>query len=163
MGRPTITLRQATEKAHAIAHFGRPRRRAAAGRAGLCGKHRPTAQVQEKLIKTSLLTFNDANLTGDYAVMHAKLAEPFRDKFSPDQLKKAFKSFIDQKIDLAPIVLKPPVATTETKIDGRGALQVRGYFDTAPSRVLYEIDFVPSEGEWKPIALDVKVRAADEI
>jgi hypothetical protein len=162
MGRPTITLRQATEKAHAIAHFGRPRRRAAVGRAGLCGIHRPTAHVQEKLIKTSLLTFNDANLTGNYAVMHAKLAEPFRDKFSPDQLKKAFKSFIDQKIDLAPIVLKPPVATTETKIDGRGALQVRGYFDTAPSRVLYEIDFVPSEGEWKPIALDVKVRAAGE-
>jgi hypothetical protein len=91
MGRPTITLRQATEKAHAIAHFGRPRRRAAVGRAGLCGKHRPTAQVQEKLIKTSLLTFNDANLTGNYAVMHAKLAKPFRDKFSPDQLKKAFK------------------------------------------------------------------------
>jgi hypothetical protein len=28
--------------------------------------------------------------------------------------------------------------------------------------VLYEIDFVPSEGEWKPIALDVKVRAAGE-
>jgi hypothetical protein len=51
----------------------------------------PTAQVQEKLIKTSLLTFNDANLTGNYAVMHAKLAKPFRDKFSPDQLKKAFK------------------------------------------------------------------------
>ena len=122
----------------------------------------PTAQVQEKLIKTSLLTFNDANLTGNYAVMHAKLAKPFRDKFSPDQLKKAFKSFIDQKIDLAPIVLKPPVATTETKIDGRGALQLRGYFDTAPSRVLYEIDFVPSESEWKPIALDVKVRAAGE-
>jgi hypothetical protein len=43
-------------------------------------------------------------------------------------LKQAFKSFIDQKIDLAPIVLKPPVATTASKIDGRSALQLRRLF-----------------------------------
>ena len=120
----------------------------------------PSAQRQEILIKTTLLTFNDANLTGNYEVLHAKLAKQFRDKFSPEKLKQAFKAFVDQKIDLGPVVLKPPVATTELKIDGRGMLQLRGYFDTAPSRVLYEIDYAPSEGEWKPLGLDVKVRAA---
>jgi hypothetical protein len=57
----------------------------------------PTAQVQEKLIKTSLLTFNDANLTGNYAVMHAKLAKAFRDKFSPDQLSRPSKASSTRK------------------------------------------------------------------
>jgi hypothetical protein len=122
----------------------------------------PSAQRQEILIKTTLLTFNDANLTGNYEVMHAKLAKAFRDKFSPDKLKQAFKSFIEQKVDLAPIVLKPPVATTESKIDGGGTLQLRGYFETAPSRVHYELDYVPSEGEWKPIGLNVRVKPANE-
>jgi hypothetical protein len=122
----------------------------------------PLAPAQEKLIKTTLLTFNDANLTGNYTVLHAKLAKQFRDKFSPDQLKQAFKSFIDQKIDLGGVVIKPPVATTESKINGDGLLQLHGYFDTTPSRVLYEIDYAPSEGEWKPISLDVKVRKASE-
>ena len=122
----------------------------------------PSAQFQEVLIKSTLLTFNDANLTGNYAVLHAKLAKPFRDKFSPDKLKQAFKSFAEQKAELRGIVLKPPVATTASKIDERGALVVRGYFDTAPSRVFYEFDFLPSEGEWKPINLDVKVKAAGE-
>ena len=122
----------------------------------------PSAQFQEVLIKSTLLTFNDANLTGNYTVLHAKLAKPFRDKFSPDKLKQAFKSFADQNVELRGIILKPPVVTTASKIDERGALVVRGYFDTAPSRVLYEFDFLPSEGEWKPINLGVKVKAAGE-
>jgi len=47
----------------------------------------PSAVLQEILIKTSMLTLNDANLTGNYTVLHAKLAKPFRDQFSPDRLR----------------------------------------------------------------------------
>ena len=122
----------------------------------------PSPQLQEALIKSSLLTFNDANLTGNYAVMHAKMAKLFRDQFTPDKMKQAFKGFADQNIELRSIVLKPPVATTATTIDKRGALVMRGYFDTAPSRVIYEIDFAPSEGDWKPIMIHVSVKAAGE-
>lgn len=121
----------------------------------------PSDLLQEKLIKTYLLTFNDANLTGNYAVLHAKLAKPFRDQFNPDKLKQAFKSFADQKVDLGIIAAKQPIATTPSKIDNRGALVVRGYFDTAPSRVIYELDFVPSEEEWKPISIHVNVKKPD--
>src|SRR5690242_21693488 len=70
----------------------------------------PSAQLQEILIKTSLLTLNDANITGNYAVLHAKLAKPFRDQFTPDKLKQAFKGFADQKLDYGLIAAKPPVA-----------------------------------------------------
>ena len=121
----------------------------------------PIEQLQEKLIKTYLMTFNDANLTGNYAVLQAKLAKPFRDQFNPDKLKAAFKGFADQKVDLGIVVTKAPIATTPTKIDNRGALIVRGYFDTAPSRVIYELDFVPSEDEWKPISIHVNVKKPD--
>lgn len=122
----------------------------------------PSAQLQEVLIKTSLLTFNDANLTGNYAVLHAKLAKPFRDQFNPAKLKQAFKTFADKQIDLGVIVVKPPVATAAATIDSRGALLLRGYFDTTPSRAIYELDFVPSEGEWKPIMIHVNVKPPGE-
>jgi hypothetical protein len=111
----------------------------------------PSAELQEILIKTSLLTLNDANLTGDYTVLHAKLAKPFREQFSQDRLKQVFKAFADQKADWGLIAAKPPVATSETTIDNRGALILCGYFDTKPSRLIHELDFLPSEGEWKPI------------
>ena len=122
----------------------------------------PSELLQEILIKTSLLTINDANVSGNYAVLHAKLAKPFREQFSPERLKKVFKPFADQKIDWGVIATKPPVATTESKIDERGALVLRGYFDTRPSRIRYELDFLPSEGEWKPIKLNVHVKPAEE-
>lgn len=122
----------------------------------------PSEAVQEKLIKSSLLTLNDANITGNYAVLHAKLAKPFRTQFSPDKLKQGFRTFAEKQIDLSIIAIKTPVATTPTKIDDRGVLQLRGYFDTQPSRVHYELDFLVSEEEWKPLSINVRVRPASE-
>ena len=118
----------------------------------------PNAQLQEILIKTSLLTLNDANITGNYTVLHAKLAKPFRDQFSPEKLKQAFKSLADQKLDYGLIAARPPVASVQATIDSRGALLLRGYFDTRPSCLTYDLDFIPSEGEWKPIKLNVDVK-----
>ncbi len=118
----------------------------------------PTSIVEEVLVKTSLLTFNDANLTGNYTVMHAKLAKQFRERYNAEDLKQAFKAFAGQHIDL--IAAKPIVSTNEAKINSNGVLVLRGYFDVPPSRLVYALDFATSEGEWKVINIDVKVRPA---
>ena len=119
----------------------------------------PSPFLQEILIKTTLLTFNDANLTGNYMVLHAKLAKAFRDKVAPDRLKREFKVFVDQKIDIGVIAAMPSVASNEAKINAaRGSLELRGYFDTKPNRVTYELDFLPSEGQWKPALIDVRIK-----
>lgn len=122
----------------------------------------PSALIQEVLIKTYLLTLNDANITGDYTVLQARLAKPFRDQFDAARLKKVFKSFTEKKIDYGIIAAKKPIASSDSKIDNRGALILRGYFDTKPSRISYELDFVPSEGEWKPIKINVHVKPVDK-
>jgi hypothetical protein len=120
----------------------------------------PVAEMQEVLIKASLMSFNDANVTGNYAVLHAKLSKPFRDQFPPEKLKQAFKPFADAHIDFDVVVAKPPVPTEAVRIDDDGRLLLRGYFDTQPSRVHYDLAFVMSEGEWKLIKLNVNVKAA---
>ena len=48
----------------------------------------PSERALEALVKTTLLTFNDANVTGNYAVFHAKLSKPFRQQFSPERLAR---------------------------------------------------------------------------
>ncbi len=117
----------------------------------------PTPFVEEVMVKTSLLTFNDANLTGNYDVLYAKMGKPFRDKFTADALKQAFKVFAGRHLDA--IAAMPIVSTSPPKLAGNGGLMLRGYFDTKPSRLSYELDFAVSEGEWKMIAIDVKVKA----
>ena len=44
----------------------------------------PSERALEVLVKTSLLSFNDANVTGKYTVLHDKVAKPFRQEYPPE-------------------------------------------------------------------------------
>ena len=55
---------------------------------------RPNAEEQEYLVKSTLMSFNDANVTGLYDVLLAKTAAPFRDQFTAEKLAAAFKDFV---------------------------------------------------------------------
>jgi hypothetical protein len=122
----------------------------------------PDHATLETLMKSTLLTFNDANVTGNYTVFHARLAKPFRDQFSPDRLKQAFVSFAQQSINIETIAALKPVLTEEPRIDNRGALLVRGYFETKPNRVTFLLDYFHNEGAWKLININVKVKPPGE-
>jgi hypothetical protein len=121
----------------------------------------PGAELQEVLIKASLLSFNDANVTGNYAVFHAKLSKPFRDQFSPEKLAEIFKEFRDKRIDFDIIAAKKPIGTEDAKIADNGILSIKGYFETTPSRVNYDLAFIMSDGEWKLIKVNVDVKRPD--
>jgi hypothetical protein len=118
----------------------------------------PPPEQQEVLIKTTLLTFNDANVTQNYGVLHAKLSKQFRDQFSPERLKEVFKPFVDQKIDIDLIAAKPPIPGKTAEVDDRGVLSLSGHFDTKPSHVFYDLGYVMSDGDWKPIKINVNVK-----
>jgi hypothetical protein len=122
----------------------------------------PNAMEQEVLIKASLLTLNDANVTGNYAILHAKLSKPFREQFSAERLKQSFREFADKKADWEAVAAMSPIPTKDSHIDKRGALILRGYFDAGSRHVVYELDFIPSEGEWKASNLSVRLKAAGE-
>ena len=64
----------------------------------------PSPEAQEVIIKTSLMTFNDANLSGNYTVLNALGSKPFRETLSPEKLKAGFKEFNDKQIDIGPLV-----------------------------------------------------------
>ena len=116
----------------------------------------PTERGLEALVKASLLSFNDANITGNYTVFHAKLSKPFRDQFPPDRLQQAFKEFADKQIDIELIGALKPTYDPEPLVDPSGRLVVRGWFPTEPMRVAFSLDFIPSDGEWKLISINVK-------
>jgi hypothetical protein len=117
----------------------------------------PSANLQEVLIKTTLLTFNDANITGNYAVLRGRLSKPFRDQFSVEKLKEIFKDFADKELTIDPIAALPPVPAEPAKIDENGILTLTGYFDTKPKQVKYRLRFLPSDGSWKAIGIKVDV------
>ena len=118
----------------------------------------PSDEDQQVLIRISLLTFNDANLTGNYTVLQERSSKPFRDQLSADQLKGSFKEFVDKQIDLTDIAIKPAKPSQESKIDDDGILLLAGTIAmTASSTVTYTLKFIQSEGRWKIIGLNVKL------
>ena len=120
----------------------------------------PPSRPLEALIKASLMSLNDANLTGDYRVFHARLSEPFRKQYPPDRLKATFKEFNEKNVDIDIVTAMTPTYDQPTYVDADGKLVVRGFFPTEPSRVSFEMDFVSGEGEWRLIRINVKVGPA---
>ena len=117
----------------------------------------PPDRLLEALVKSSLLTLNDANVTGNYSVLHAKLSKPFREQFPPEKIKAAFKEFSDNNTDYDIIAAMPPAYDPKPMVDEDGKLVVKGSFPTEPSRVSFELEYIPSDGEWKLILIQVNL------
>ena len=117
----------------------------------------PSERALEALVKTTLLTFNDANVTGNYEVFHAKLSKPFREQFSVERLARRFQDFNKKHIDFDIIAALKPSYDPAPKVDDDGKLLVKGHFPTEPLQVYFNLEFIPSDGEWKLIGINVKV------
>lgn len=64
----------------------------------------PSDDEQEILIRTTLMTFNDANMTGNYSVLHAKASREVQAQLSVEQLFEAFKPFRTNRLFFEEIV-----------------------------------------------------------
>jgi hypothetical protein len=116
----------------------------------------PSPNALESLVKATLLTFNDANVTGNYAVFHAKLSKPFRDQFPVERLEKVFAEFRTRQIDVDSIAALKPAYDPAPAVNDDGWLVVRGRFPTEPLQLDFSLEFIPSDGEWKLIGINVK-------
>jgi hypothetical protein len=109
----------------------------------------PSPFVQEVLIKSILVTLNDAVASDNFTVFHAKISKPFRDQFPPDKLRAIFKDLIEKHAVFDAVVASPVIAEEDARIDEKGVLRLKGRFDTAPKKVKYQLGFIPSESQWK--------------
>ena len=122
----------------------------------------PAPKPLEALVKGSLMSLNDANLTGDYRVFHARLSEPFRRQFTPDRLKQSFREFHDKYVDIDIVCALAPVFDQPPYVDAEGKLVIHGFFPTEPTRVNFGLEFIPSDGEWKLFNISVGVKAPQQ-
>jgi hypothetical protein len=113
------------------------------------GLDMPSPFVQEILIKSILVTLNDAVASDNFTVLHAKISKPFRDQFPPEKLRTVFKDLVEKHAVFDAIVASPVIAEEDAKIDEKGVLRLKGRFDTTPKKVKYQLGFSPSDGQWK--------------
>lgn len=117
----------------------------------------PTDFAQEVMIKSMISALSDAIIADDYSVFRAQLAKPFQDAYSSDQLKDTFKPLAVQDAFMGVALAMKPISTETAKIDADGVLDLKGYFDTNPSKIKYDMKFIPADGNWKPIGVNINL------
>ncbi len=118
----------------------------------------PSDNEQEILIRTTLMTFNDANLTGNYTVLHAKASREFQAQLTVDDLARAFQKYRDLAVNIESIVADDIASSEDATIDKSGILSLVGAFKDDEKRVRYKLRFVQNKGDWKLLAIDVKYK-----
>jgi hypothetical protein len=102
-----------------------------------------------ELVKSILATLNDAVVTDNFTVLHAKISKPFRDQFPPEKLRAVFKDLVEKHAVFDAVVAEKMIPYEDAKIDENGVLKLKGHFQTTPKQVKYQLGFIQSEGAWK--------------
>ena len=114
----------------------------------------PDDDDQDILIRSALMTFNDANMTGNYSVFLAKASKEFQSQFTVEKLATAFASFNKSKIDLEELATADYESYEKAKLDGN-ALALVGTFKTDELEVKYNLHFLQNDNAWKLSGINV--------
>ena len=109
----------------------------------------PSDDEQEILIRTTLMTFNDAYMTGNYSVLHAKASKELQAQLSIEKLFETFKPFRTNRLFFEDIVYEDYDSYEDAKFDSDGALVLAGVFKTDRVKVSYRLEFVNNDAIWK--------------
>jgi hypothetical protein len=119
----------------------------------------PSEDEREVLIKSSLMTLNDANLTGNYQVFCARASRQFQTKCTGTVMADAFRSFRDNKMNMESIVADEIHSMKEMSIDKDGVLLLKGRFKDDDKRISFDLKFVKNEAVWKLLGIAVNYKS----
>jgi len=115
----------------------------------------PNDDEQDVLIRTALMTFNDANMTNDYSVFLAKSSKEFQSQFTTDKMASAFEGFRKNELYFEDVITADYDSYEKAKIDNDGALVLAGVFTTDNMEVKYRLRFIQNNKIWKVAGINV--------
>jgi hypothetical protein len=113
------------------------------------------------MIKTTMVAFNQANMTGNYTVLRDLAGPSYQQANTAARLSEIFQGERTKNIDISPVVLLQPKLSRRPAIDARGLLHLEGYFPSKPEVVHFLLVFQSVADQWRLAALGVKTLAAE--
>jgi hypothetical protein len=93
------------------------------------------------LVRSTLLTLNDANQSGNYTVLRDLAAPDFQARNTAADLAQIFSDLRRRNVDLYGAALLAPQLTAVPALDQRGFLHLAGYFPTQPLQINFDLLF----------------------
>jgi hypothetical protein len=109
------------------------------------------------LVRSTLLTVNDANRTGNYTVLHDLAAPDFQARNTASDLAQIFADLRRRNFDLFSVALIAPQFTSAPALvdAASGKLRLTGFFATQPLRINFDLTFQSVGGQWRLFAISI--------
>ncbi|MTD96257.1 hypothetical protein GIW81_18105 [Hyphomicrobium sp. xq] len=119
----------------------------------------PDGAALNILIRRTLLTVNDANMSGNYSVLRDLAAPGFQQENDVKKLAEIFAALRNSKIDFAPIVYFDPKLVRQPEFIKEGRLRLTGFMPTKPQQVNFDMLFENIAGTWRLYGIAVNTSA----
>ena len=106
------------------------------------------------LIRTTLLSLDAANRTGNYSVLRDAAAPDFQQSNSAADLALAFQT-VRATLDLSAIALRTPLLSQPPNLTPEKRLHLSGHVPDDPKSIAFDMVFEPVAGHWRLAALAV--------
>ena len=107
------------------------------------------------LIRSTLLTLNDANRTGNYTVLRDLAAPDFQTRNTAADLGLNFLDLRRRNFDLYGAALLAPQFSDAPALDQQGMLRLAGYIPTRPQQIQFDLTFQTVAGQWRLFAIRI--------
>lgn len=107
------------------------------------------------LIRTTLLTLNDANRSGNYTVLRDLAAPDFQANNTAADLAQGFADLRRRRFDLFAAALAAPQLTSTPVLDAEKRLRLQGSFSTRPLQISFDLLFQNVSGQWRLFGMSV--------
>ena len=118
----------------------------------------PNGYHMAMLVHSTLASLDQANRTGNYAVLRGLSAPSFQRANDPARLSRIFARLRQSSVSLAPAILYDPLLKRPAWIDKNGHLRLSGYVPTAPMRIHFDMQFAFVRGEWLLFGISIQPR-----
>ena len=130
-------------------------------------QQQPQVQVSVEqalyLIRSTLLTLNDANRSGNYTVLRDLAAPDFQAKNTAADLALVFSDLRQRKFDLFAVALAAPQLTAAPTLDANKMLRLTGFFPTRPSQINFDLIYRNVGGQWQLFGIAVATPPAPQV
>lgn len=109
------------------------------------------------LIRTSLLTLNDAMVTGNFTVLRDIIAPSVHEQNTAGNLYQTFSNLIAQRLDLRAAATLTPNLTPPPVIGPDGRLRISGFYPGRSVQTNFELTFEAVNRRWRLYGLSVNI------
>ena len=108
------------------------------------------------LVRTALLTLNDAIQSGNFTVLRDVAAPGFRQVNTASKLGQAFSDLQSQGLDLSMVAVMEPKLDPKPKLDKKNnTLRITGVFPGEPVGISFDLIYQVVGGKWRLFGISV--------